>query len=235
MAKKRTYKVLGHDGEPCHGGSGKWVPGEWRRVEGDLIACENGLHLCEGDRQLLEWLGPEIWIAEWRGDRIDHGDKIVVSEARIIRRLDTWNEHTARLFACDCAERVLPIFESICPDDDRPRQAIETVRRYAVGEATADELAAAEVAAWAAAWAARDAAEAAAWAAAEVAAEAAAWAASWAASWAARDAWYAGWYAGWAAAWDARDARDAAEAAARDAEKRWQAERLRQYLDGEAP
>ncbi|MEK6234174.1 MAG: hypothetical protein N2C14_05655, partial [Planctomycetales bacterium] len=29
-----------------------------------------------------------------------------------------------RLFAADCAARVLPLFESVFPEDDRPRQAI---------------------------------------------------------------------------------------------------------------
>ena len=78
-----------------------------------------------------------------------------------------------RLLACDYAERVLPIFEKRYPDDKRPRQAIETSRRFAIGEATQDELDATRAAAWDAAdaaWAAADAA----WAAAR-AARAAAW------------------------------------------------------------
>ena len=69
-----------------------------------------------------------------------------------------------RLFACDCAERVLPIFEKEYPDDKRPRTAIEVLRKYAVGEATQGELAAA----WDAARDARDAA----WAAARAAGDA---------------------------------------------------------------
>jgi hypothetical protein len=32
------------------------------------------------------------------------------------------------LFAADCAEQVLPIFESAYPTDDRPRKAIEAAR-----------------------------------------------------------------------------------------------------------
>ena len=79
-------------------------------------------------------------------------------------------DRVARLYACDCAERVLPLWLARYPDDDRPAQAIAASRRYARGEATAKERAAA----WAAAWAA---ARAAARAAAEAAAEAAAWAA----------------------------------------------------------
>jgi len=76
-----------------------------------------------------------------------------------------------RLFACDCAEQSLPLFEKEYPDDKRPRQAIETSRMFANGKATQKELAAARNAVWVA----RDAARAAVWAA-------------WAAVWAARDA-----------------------------------------------
>ena len=126
-----------------------------------------------------------------------------------------WNERTQRLFACDCAEHVLSIYEREYPDDGRPRKAIEVARRFADGEATPEELAAAERAAWAAA---RAAAERAAWAAARDAAERAAWAA---ARDAARDA---AWAAAWDAAWDA----------ARAAERAWQIARLQKHLRGEA-
>jgi len=71
------------------------------------------------------------------------------------------------LFKCDCAERVLPIFEKEYPDDNRPRILIETLRRFANKEATQEELARAARAAResrAAAWDAREAANAAVWA-----------------------------------------------------------------------
>jgi len=96
-----------------------------------------------------------------------------------------------RLFAADCAELVLPIFEKQYPDDDRPIKAIQASRDYANGLISSGELAAAGAAAWdasAAARAARDAASA---------AGAAAWDAS-AAAGAARAA-----RAARAAAWDA--------------------------------
>jgi hypothetical protein len=75
-----------------------------------------------------------------------------------------------RLFAADCAESVLHIYEKQYPNDDRPRKAIQAARDYANGVIGKDELAAAWFA-WAAldatdaAWAAWDAARAA-WAAA---------------------------------------------------------------------
>lgn len=38
------------------------------------------------------------------------------------------------LWAADCAEHVLPLFEQVNPLDDRPRQAIEMTRAWANGE-----------------------------------------------------------------------------------------------------
>lgn len=57
-----------------------------------------------------------------------------------------------RCFACDCAEHVLPIFERLMPQDQRPRLAIETARRFARGEADAAALAHASGQAEGAAW-----------------------------------------------------------------------------------
>mgnify|MGYP000397317750 FL=1 len=101
------------------------------------------------------------------------------------------NQRICRLFAADCAERVLHIFESAMPGDTRPREAISVVRnpnsdaaaraaaRDAAGAAARDAArAAAWAAAGAAAWdAAGDAARDAAWAAVRAAAWDAAWAA----------------------------------------------------------
>ena len=73
-------------------------------------------------------------------------------------------EKEIRLFAADCAELVLPIYEKQYPDDNRPRLAIQAARDYANGLITHEELgtarAAARGAAWGAAWAARDARDA---------------------------------------------------------------------------
>jgi hypothetical protein len=86
-------------------------------------------------------------------------------------------ESGARLYAADCAERVLHLYEAAHPNDPRPRRAIEAARAYVRGEATAEDLAAAEAAAEAAAGtaaaisaiSARFAAGAVAWAAGTVA------------------------------------------------------------------
>jgi len=70
----------------------------------------------------------------------------------VLMRLKLINEcmQDLQLFACDCAERALPIFEASFPDDKRPRDAINTARRYIAGGAPESEFRAAEAAARAA-------------------------------------------------------------------------------------
>ncbi len=171
------YKILEHDGT-VRMGRGSWHlpkgkrPGKWMEpIRGPLVPCKNGYHLAR-PTNLLEWLGPAIFEAEYKGEVIEFDDKIVVRKARLIRICGGWTESTARLFAADCAEHVLPIFEEQYPSDDRPRKAIEAARAFARGEIDAAAGAAAGAAARAAA---RAAAGAAAGAAAWAAARAAAW------------------------------------------------------------
>ena len=172
------YKWPALDGSSFNGGTGKWslpkhrgddtwTPGRWRRRIKDIEPCARGYHLCR-EQDLLWWIGPALWEAEADGDLIEHGSastgdsKIVVGRARLLRPVTTWTERTAQLFAADCAEQVLPIFEGAHPGDDRPRRAIAITRAYANGAATFEELAAAMTAA---STAARAAASTAAWAA----------------------------------------------------------------------
>ena len=159
------YKVLNENGTPCNGGCGKWhlprnkQPGKWMPPIEVIKPCVAGYHVCRRG-QLVRWLGPTIWLVEIRGERICQNDKIVTSQARLLRRVTTWTEKTARLFAADCAERMLLLYETQYPGDTRPREAIAVARAFARGEINS----AARAAAWAAAWdAARAAAGDAAW------------------------------------------------------------------------
>jgi hypothetical protein len=133
----------------------------------------------------------------------------------------------SRLFAVWCARQVQHLIT-----DHRSIDALDVAERFANGQATVNELAAAKDAAWDAAWdAARFAVGAAAWAAASSAAGAAAITAAWAA---AKDAaWDAAWdaarFAVGAAAWAA--ARFAALDAATDSQK----DMFIKMCNGEAP
>lgn len=44
------------------------------------------------------------------------------------------NHHLIALWAATCAEHVLPFFEDVCGEDDRPRNAIEQVRAWVRGD-----------------------------------------------------------------------------------------------------
>ena len=174
--KGQLYKVLNGDGA-CHGGDGAWSlphdgePGDWMPAIVDkLVPCRNGYHLCrEGD--LAQWLHRDIYTAGYRGEMVECNNKVVVREARLLAHMDTWNERTARLFACDCAEHVAHM-----GDEAVLQQTIAVARRYANGEATNSELAPA----WAAAG---DTAGVAAWARAGAAAGDTAWDTAWVAAW----------------------------------------------------
>ena len=216
----KYYKVLNNKGECINGGKGKWYlptkqkdgtwePGKWMPViDGELEACRHGYHLCRPN-DLIFWLNEAIFEAEFVGESVNICNKIVVRKARLVRKIENWNEKTARLFACDCAEHVLPIFEKQYPGDKRPRHAIKTARRFALGTATQDELDAARTAAWEAAWEAARAA----WEAARAAARTAEGAAARTAAWAAGEA-----------AWDAGEA-------VWDAEMKWQTKKLLKIIN----
>src|SRR5271166_2226126 len=176
------YKVLNDNGSCFHGGNGKWPlpegtePGAWMPKIEELKMCALGYHILRA-KDLVRWLGPAIFEVEVRGEILFADDKAVTQQARLVKRFMTWNDRTARLFACDCADAVRHLMK-----DKRSTDAIDIARRFANGAATKEELAAAEAAARAAAreadaeaaaWEA--AREAAAWAAREAAAEAAAW------------------------------------------------------------
>ena len=223
-------------------GVGSWT----RHLDPDELAlCRYGYHYVEGS-QVLDWLASTIYEASPcpEHEPLSRGGKAVTCRLRLVRRFDGWTPRSAALFAADCAEHVLPLFEALFPDDVRPRDAIVAVRRFVDGEIAAAALDAAGDAARDAARDARDAA----WAARD--AEVAAGDAEASAEGAARAVTYATWAATairatWAttaardAAVAARDAAGDADVAASDAagatdvaEKTWQYQRLTEYLKG---
>jgi hypothetical protein len=69
---------------------------------------------------------------------VEAGIVHVSSQRRLLAPRDLRTD--LRLFACDCAERVLYLYERVYPGDDRPRRAIQIARDHARGRATAAEL-----------------------------------------------------------------------------------------------
>jgi len=162
---------------------------KWTDRVTDPILCKQGWHACRWE-DAIHHIAAELWVVELDGRIVEGPDTVVAERLRIVRRVKL-SDRDFRLFAADCAESVLPVFERAYPNDDRPRLAIQAARDYANGLISDDARAAASAAARDAYWAAR----------------AAAWDAAGDAYWAARDAyWTAAWDAAGDAYWAARDA-----------------------------
>ena len=147
---------------------GTWVPGKWtRKISGDLQVCRRGYHYTDAEF-VSGWIDAELYEIEIQGNTVISEDaprKYACKKARLLRRIEAWDEKTARLFAVKCA---IDALSRIANPDPRSINACDVADRYAEGQATRDELAAARAAAGAAAWdaagaAAGDAALDAAW------------------------------------------------------------------------
>jgi hypothetical protein len=140
---KHLYKFTGRNGETYNGfmwplpvkQGRKWIAGEWTpAIDGELEACENGYHLTDRDH-LLEWAGEEMYVAEYDGDIIQEQDKYVVRRARLIKRVETWNDKTLRLFTVWCARNALAFIDN---PDPRSVHAVDVAEKFANGKATGD-------------------------------------------------------------------------------------------------
>ncbi len=162
LAQTKLYKIL-KDNQSCTAGSFDWTaylphddqPGEWTPVIDKPVMCESGYHGTNA-RNIIKFIdGNQLWEVEavdpvWNDD----GQKFNSKSMRLVRQIEAYNDKTLRLFACWCVRQVWDLLT-----DERSRNAVEVSEKFARGEATSEELAAARDAAWCAAWcAARDAA-----------------------------------------------------------------------------
>ncbi len=103
-----AYKVL-RDGRSEFTGV-RWPlpdgeqPGAWVRAAGPIGLCVNGIHASTPE-QLPHWLGIELWEIELGGDILEDEAALVASEARLLRRVDAWDEPMRGRFAETCLER----------------------------------------------------------------------------------------------------------------------------------
>lgn len=85
-------------------------PGKWVRAEGPIALCVNGIHAASPE-QLPHWLGTEIWQIELAGEVLREEAALVASQARLLRKLDAWDETMRRRFAEMCLRRAREIAE----------------------------------------------------------------------------------------------------------------------------
>lgn len=118
---------------------GSWNPGKWMpKLEGHMTLSSRGYYLLD-NKNLLPFLDDVIYEAEPSSEFLKDGIGILCRSVRLLHRME-WNNKMACLFACDCAERALQIYEEYYPDNKIPHYAIEIARLYIKGEATKDEL-----------------------------------------------------------------------------------------------
>jgi hypothetical protein len=103
-----AYKVLS-DGRSGFTGA-PWPlprdgqPGDWVRAEGPIALCENGVHACTAD-QLPQWLGMEIWEIELGGEILRTEPALIAAQARLVRKLEAWDEPARGRFIDWCLKR----------------------------------------------------------------------------------------------------------------------------------
>jgi hypothetical protein len=154
-------------------GSQEWVPERWYSVQGQLVLCRNGFHCSPGILAALGYIKGEVLAeVETDGSCLPGGDKSAHETMRIVRAW-RWTQRDSVELAVFAAEKVLGIFESAVPGNDRPRKAIEAARAWLVNPNAYAAAYAAYNAACAAAYAAYNAAAYAAYNAARAACAAA--------------------------------------------------------------
>ena len=77
-------------------------PGAW--VQAPVIPCRSGIHACRR-RDLPLWLGRELYEVELDGEIVEERTKVVAPRARLMRRIDAWDDTVRAAYTRDCADR----------------------------------------------------------------------------------------------------------------------------------
>ena len=130
-----AYKFLGRDRVALYSGH-TWPVDEWVEVDGHLDVCTNGVHACTSD-ELPTWIDDELWAIEL-DDVVDVDDVLVARRGRLQRRIEAWDDTTARVFAESCICRLRDQVVSALQLDHRDatalaqEEALDDVRRVAL-------------------------------------------------------------------------------------------------------
>jgi hypothetical protein len=102
-----AYKFLRRDGTgvftghpwPLPGAAG---PGAW--IEAPVIPCRSGIHACRLP-DLPLWLGRELYEVELAGEIVEERTKVIAPRARLLRRIDAWDDRLRDAYTRMCADR----------------------------------------------------------------------------------------------------------------------------------
>ena len=128
MTKSALYKWLRSDRTtPVQGVKWPKRVGAWTAEETPVL-CKSGWHGVEAKDAMEHFQsGLVLWEVEVRGERVNGGDKFVVSSMRLVREIGSPTDKTLRLLACDIAEDVLHLYEERYPKDSRSQWLIDAI------------------------------------------------------------------------------------------------------------
>lgn len=87
---------------PAPGADG---PGRWVDAAGGVALCRTAVHGCRVEH-LPWWIHQELWEAEFAEPTEVRGHKLLGPRARLVRRIERWDDEAARAFSRACARRV---------------------------------------------------------------------------------------------------------------------------------
>jgi len=101
-----AYKFLNADGRGVFTGF-RWPlpdagPGAW--VEAPVEVCRSGIHACRPE-DLPYWVGRTLYEVELDGAITADRTKVVGSRARLLRRIDAWDDALRDAYTRMCADR----------------------------------------------------------------------------------------------------------------------------------
>jgi hypothetical protein len=96
-----AYKFLRSDGTSVFT-SFHWEVGRW--VEARVEPCRSGIHACRpGD--LPYWVGRALYEVELDGEITEEATKVIAPRARLVRRIDAWDDALCDAYTRMCADR----------------------------------------------------------------------------------------------------------------------------------
>jgi hypothetical protein len=112
------------------GNIGPWRVGEWRKHDAPLEMCRAGFHASVRAIDAMRYVNCEVLArVEVKGKHLKQDDKQVWGSMRIVEAYE-WTKPDSVAMAIYCAELVIGNYEKKCPDDKRPRKAIEAAKAW---------------------------------------------------------------------------------------------------------
>jgi hypothetical protein len=108
-----------------------WPVGEWVEADGEIALCRSGFHACRPDA-LPRWLNDELWLVELDEIEEERDGLLLARRARLLVRVDAWNEETARELARSCAA-VIAQLAAEHPHDDLLQRRAQMIPEIADG------------------------------------------------------------------------------------------------------